>query len=249
MPNIVEKNIEDSQYEPLNFTVMKRRHCLHLKMMAAFACMTILLTSCEDKEDWETVTDIDGNVYKTVTIGNQVWMAENLRTTTYNDGSPIPMVENDSVWSNLTTAGYCWYNNDETTNGSTYGALYNWYAVDRFKLCPDGWIVPNDDEWRALEDYLTENGHEGAEGNTLKSTNGWPDPGNGTDNYGFNALPGGVRYGSGSYDMVGSNGYWWTSSPHTITFSGFRMLSSNSSELERLATSKKCGMSVRCIRY
>ena len=89
-----------------------------------------------------TATDIDGNVYHTVTIGTQVWMVENLKTTRYNDGSPIPLVTDSSYWSNLTTPGYCWYNND-TTNKNTYGALYNWYTVNTGKLAPQaGMYLP-----------------------------------------------------------------------------------------------------------
>ncbi len=91
----------------------------------------------------ETVTDIDGNVYNEVTIGTQVWMVENLKTTQYNDGTAIPLVADNTAWSILTTGGYCWAYNDEATFKNTYGALYNWYTINT-KLCPTGWHVPND---------------------------------------------------------------------------------------------------------
>ena len=107
-----------------------------------------------------TVKDADGNVYTTVKIGNQVWTVENLRTTKYNDGSAIPLVTDSAAWVNLTTPGYCYYNN--TTNADSikkYGALYNWYAVDTKKLAPAGWHVPTDAEWDTLQNYLIANGY------------------------------------------------------------------------------------------
>jgi uncharacterized protein (TIGR02145 family) len=115
----------------------------------------IILTQGCKKDDGntpagETVTDADGNVYHTVQIGNQVWMVENLRTTKYNDNSPITPVSDNAVWGTLTTEAYCWYNNDEATNKNTYGALYNWYVLNTGKLCPTGWHVPSQAEWETL---------------------------------------------------------------------------------------------------
>ena len=136
-----------------------------------------------------TATDIDGNVYHTVTIGTQIWMVENLKTTRYNDGSPIPFVTDSSSWSNLTTPGYCWYNND-TTNKNTYGALYNWFAVNTGKLAPTGWHVPTDDEWTTLTTYL---GGESIAGGKLKETGTthWRTPNAGaTNEIGFTASSG-----------------------------------------------------------
>ncbi|MDD4729737.1 MAG: FISUMP domain-containing protein, partial [Dysgonamonadaceae bacterium] len=104
-----------------------------------------------------TVTDIDDNVYHTVTIGTQVWMVENLKTTKYNDGTSIPLVSDGTAWSNLATPGYCFYNND-AANKSTYGALYNWFTVNTNKLAPTGWHVPTDAESTTLENYLIANG-------------------------------------------------------------------------------------------
>lgn len=111
-----------------------------------------------------TITDIDGNVYETVQIGEQAWMAENLKVITYNDGTPITLEENNTNWSNLSTEAYCWYNNDSVNNADPYGALYNWYAVQTGKLCPSGWHVPSDSEWSELTTFLTNNGHSGTEG-------------------------------------------------------------------------------------
>jgi hypothetical protein len=102
------------------------------------------------QESSETVKDIDGNVYNTVIIGIQVWTKENLKTTKYNDGSPIPNVTDDTQWENLTTGAYSWHNNDAANYKNPYGGLYNWYAVETGKLCPTGWHVPTEDEWYNL---------------------------------------------------------------------------------------------------
>ncbi|MFY0690217.1 MAG: BspA family leucine-rich repeat surface protein, partial [Cyclobacteriaceae bacterium] len=105
------------------------------------------------------VPDVDENDYSGVVIGTQVWMGENLATSKYNDGTTIPKVTDNTAWSNLTTPGYAWYDNDSATNAPTYGALYNWYAVETGELCPTGWHVPSDTEWTTLEDYLIANGY------------------------------------------------------------------------------------------
>jgi hypothetical protein len=102
----------------------------------------------------DKIKDIDGNEYGIVTIGNQIWMAENLRTTKFNDGTPIPLVTNHEAWYKLNSPGYCWYDNDEKKYRDVYGALYNWYAVNTGKLCPKGWHVPSDAEWTELITFL-----------------------------------------------------------------------------------------------
>jgi uncharacterized protein (TIGR02145 family) len=138
-----------------------------------------------------TVTDIDGNIYHTVTIGTQVWMVENLKTTKYRNGDPIPNVTGNA-WAALTTGAYCWYNNDAATYKATYGALYNWYAVaDSRNIAPTGWHVPTDAEWTTLTTFL---GGESVAGGKLKETgtNHWTSPNTGaTNETGFTALPGG----------------------------------------------------------
>ena len=103
---------------------------------------------------YETMTDYDGNVYKTITIGTQTWMAENLKTTKYNDGIDIPLITNDTAWSNITTPAYSWYDNNSTNYKATYGALYNSYTIKTGRLCPLGWSVPNNDDWATLITYL-----------------------------------------------------------------------------------------------
>jgi uncharacterized protein (TIGR02145 family) len=129
------------------------------------------------------VTDIEGNEYNAVTIGTQIWMKENLKTTRYNDGTSIPNVTENAAWADLTSAAYCWYNNDESTYKALCGALYNWHAVNEASnggknLCPTGWHLPSQAEWTILTDYLINNGYgyEGSEsviGKSLASTSGW----------------------------------------------------------------------------
>ncbi|MGC3978546.1 MAG: fibrobacter succinogenes major paralogous domain-containing protein [Paludibacteraceae bacterium] len=213
------------------------------KIFFMMAMALPLLVGCEkDKDDaddndnttvingitYGTMTDIDGNTYKTVKIGTQTWMAENLKTTKYNDGTAIPNVTNNDTWWSSTTGAYCWYNND-ISNKATYGALYNWYAVNTGKLAPKGWHVPTDAEWTTLENYLIANGYNydgSLSGNKIAkalasttSTTGWStstEAGaigndlNKNNRSGFSALPGGSRYDDG-FDGAGKGGYWWSS--------------------------------------
>ncbi len=146
-----------------------------------------------------TVTDIDGNVYQTIGIGSQYWTAENLKTTRFNDGTPIPLVTDNSTWEFLVAPGYCWYNNDEAASKEVYGALYNWYVVVSSKLPPEGWHVSTDAEWTILETFL--GGITGAGGKLKETgTDHWLTPNTGaTDETGFTALPGGIRAKDGSY--------------------------------------------------
>lgn len=157
-----------------------------------------------------TMTDIDGNVYQTVKIGNQWWMAENLKVTHYRNGEAIPHVLSQYEWRGLDTGAYCYFDND-TDNISTYGLLYNWFAVDDSRnLAPPGWHVPTVADMAELMDYL---GGEAVAGGKLKEagTAHWNYPNTGADNSsGFTALPGGMRAGDGYYDLRGG-AYFWTS--------------------------------------
>jgi uncharacterized protein (TIGR02145 family) len=161
-----------------------------------------------------TIADIDGNVYKTIIIGTQTWMAENLKTTRYNNGTTIPYVTDDKAWLDLTTSAtpaYCWYKND-TSYKTIYGALYNWYTVNTGILSPAGWHVPTDDEWDTLVNYL---GGTPIAGYKLKETgtNHWSTSGSFEDNgSGFTAVPGGFRNYNASFNNIGDDGYWWSSS-------------------------------------
>lgn len=193
----------------------------------------------------ETVTDIEGNVYQTVTINGQVWMAENLKTTKYNDGTFIPNVTGNTTWLQLTSGAFCWCYND-INNKSTYGALYNWFAVNSRKLCPEGWHVPGDDEWTLLTEYL---GGEGVAGGKMKSTTGWNSPNTGaTDSSRFSALPGGYRFGSGEFTGLGDYGVWWSKTENSGSFVLCRSLNYNSAFVYRINYSKESGFSVRCVK-
>jgi uncharacterized protein (TIGR02145 family) len=195
-----------------------------------------------------TVTDADGNVYHTVTIGTQTWTVENLKTTKYNDGTTIPLVTDSTTWVNLTTAGYCWFNNDAATNKNVYGALYNWYTVNTGKLAPAGWHVPTDAEWNTLSIYL---GGANISGGKLKEsgTTHWSIPNTGaTNESGFSALPGGCRFDNGYFDLIHCDGDWWSATVVNVSYAYSRNLGYGGSNLYRDGCSKSFGFSVRLVR-
>jgi uncharacterized protein (TIGR02145 family) len=190
-----------------------------------------------------SVTDIDGNVYPTVHIGTQVWMAANLKTTRYRDGTTIPNVTNGTTWSGLTTGAWANYDNN-AANDATYGKLYNWYAVaDSRNICPAGWHVPTDAEWTVLSNFLATD-----VGFKMKSTSGWDNNGNGSNASGFNGLPGGVRNPNGTFATVGRSGYFWSSSEFNSDYAWYRYLGSGNRDLGRVSNDKSFGFSVRCLR-
>jgi uncharacterized protein (TIGR02145 family) len=204
-----------------------------------------------------TVTDADGNVYHTVKIGTQTWMVENLKTTKYKDGTAIPLITDNTVWAPLSTPAYCWYNNDATTYKNTYGALYNWYAVNTAKLAPTGWHVPTDAEWTTLENYVSANpGTSGSVAKALAATTNWTTDtsagaiGNNltkNNSSGFSALPGGARLGNGTFTSIGGGGCWWSSTEDGTTEAWYRDVYYNNYLLNRYSTTKSYGFSVRCV--
>lgn len=195
----------------------------------------------------QSVVDVDGNVYNTVTIGTQEWMAENLKTTKYNDNVGIWSIP-DSAWNyQNSNPGFCWLNNDSAWNSSKYGAIYNGYAVRTGKLCPIGWHIPTNTEWTTLIDYLATNGHSGKEGEALKSTSGYKKNGNGTDIYGFNAPPGGFRNGNGNFENAIWNGYWWSSSEYVTDLFWYRYMGYANDNVLAGKISVRAGLSVRCL--
>jgi uncharacterized protein (TIGR02145 family) len=197
----------------------------------------------------DTVVDIDGNVYHTVTIGTQVWMVENLKTTRFNDGINIPNVTDDNMWAGLTTPGLCWYNND-AQNNITYGALYNWYAVNTGKIAPKGWHIPSDYEWRTLTNYL---GGKNIAGGKLKAfgVTLWLSPNtDATNESGYTALPGGTREVDRPYFGIQQNGYWWSSTIGQYRYLGFDNTRINSSydwDMTNHGLDKKHAFSIRCV--
>jgi len=196
-----------------------------------------------------TVTDKDGNVYKTVTIGTQVWMAENLKTTKFRDGKPIPYVMVNATWADLTIGAYCWSNNDASVNKVTYGALYNWYAVnDSRNIAPAGWHIPSEAEWATLTTFLKGRSLAGGE---LKETltSHWSSPNSGaTNSSGFTALPGGYRKKDGAFSNVNVMGGWWASTEYSKSVAWYRYVDYSSSNIYSCSTYKNSGFSVRCIK-
>jgi uncharacterized protein (TIGR02145 family) len=196
----------------------------------------------------QTVKDIDGNDYKTVTIGSQTWMAENLMTTRYNDGTQIPLVNAATEWAALTSPAYCNYKN--TSNADTihnYGRLYNWYTVNSEKVCPSGWHVPTDAEWTTLETFV---GGISIAGNKLKETGTthWQAPNGASGESMFSALPGGSRYSTGTFQSMGINGIWWNSTESDALDAWSRVMSYFSNSISRGDNYKSSGFSVRCIK-
>jgi uncharacterized protein (TIGR02145 family) len=244
--------------------------------------LSALTGSCKKEDDpipytEGAVTDIEGNVYHTITIGAQIWMKENLKTTKYNDGTDIPNITDNAAWEAITTGAYCDYSNTPT-NSTTYGRLYNWYAVDNNpttkvasnggkNVCPTGWHVPNDSEWTALVDYLTTSGYNW-DGTTIwnrvaksmASTSGWTTSGTlgevGNDQAsnnrsGFTALPSGGRgmSGGGTFVFIGSKSYWWSSSEYSTTNAYTWFLAYHLSFVDISHNSRKhFGNSVRCLK-
>ena len=243
----------------------------NLKISVIIALLALVFSACEKDDDndpssnsplngkttavfnpsvnYGTMTDQDGNVYKTVTIGTQTWMAENLRTTKYNDGTAIPLVTNNTTWVNLTTAAYCNYKNTSNTDTiATYGRLYNWYTVNTGKLAPTGWHVPTDAEWATLTTYL---GGESVAGGKLKEpgTTHWRSPNTvATNETGFTALPGGYRKNTGYFILIGTGGYWWSATENYASDVWGRAMNYIYSEVYSDDASKKLGFSVRCVR-
>jgi uncharacterized protein (TIGR02145 family) len=180
-------------------------------------------------------------------IGTQIWMSENLRTTRYCNGDLIPNITDDMAWSALTTGAYCDYDN-QPDNGTTYGKLFNWYAVaDARNICPAGWHLPGYDEWTTLEDYL---GYNAASKLKESGTKHWLNTDEETNNEtGFTALPGGVRLEDGKFAYLRERSCWWSS---TLDFDSIEAecpwMEDNSSYLDSTYHPKRSGLSVRCIK-
>jgi uncharacterized protein (TIGR02145 family) len=208
-----------------------------------------------------TVKDYDGNIYKTIKIGNQVWMAENLKTTKLNNGTDITLETDPTAWRNLTTPGYCWYNNDSITYAKTYGALYNWYSASIGNLCPTGWHVPTDEEWKELEmalgmsrtdaDKTSARGTNEASklaGNAALWTDGALESNANFGSSGFTALPGGYRDVFGAYLYIGNLGFWWSATEATTLEAWPRYIFYNHSLVIRAVYYKPYGYAIRCLR-
>lgn len=228
-----------------------------------YFCVLILIFSCEDHteptvtKEFGTISDIDGNSYKTVKIGNQWWMAENLKVSKFRNGTPINQSQDPILWQNETPA-YCIYENNKTAPGY----LYNYYAVnDSNQLAPVGWHIPTDEEWKTLETFLGMSSLEtdlvnwrgSGQGDKLKieAPQGWIVYNNiwGTNESGFSALAGSCRLFNGVYGNPGlnNNGFWWSSSENK-TEAWYRHLDYKTANVFRYFGSKNYGFSVRCIK-
>ena len=211
-----------------------------LLLFALFAIFTF-------KNKAQTVTDYDGNIYHTVTIGTQVWMVENLKTTHYRNGDPIPNVTINRDWFGLSTCAFCWYNNDESTYKNPYGALYNWYAVnDSRNICPSGWHIPSEAEWTTLYTYI---GGTSVAGGKLKEAGftHWVSPNTGATNIiGFTALPGGIRSLAGHFMEIGYLGTLWSSTEYGSNALDQDFFNS-STNINIESFDKRVGISVRCV--
>lgn len=219
---------------------MKKRNQVILSVFLIVMCFIFGFNN-----SYSQVTDKDGNTYKTVTIGSQEWMAENLNVEHYRNGDKIPQVQNKDEWKKLTTGAWCYYESS-TENGKTYGKLYNWYAVnDSRGLAPDGWHIPSDAEWTALIDFL--GGNKDA-GEKMKSTELWENIKWATNESGFSAIPGGYCDDSYRFKFLGKQSCFWSSTSNNTVASWIRELHNNIKDVKRDTFSKKYGLSVRCIK-
>lgn len=234
-------------------------------------CVLLLhATSCKKEKDikLEPLTDIDGNVYKTVKIGNQVWMAENLRVTHYNTGTgkadEIPLLSDGNAWSTTNAGAYCYYDNN-SANKEKYGLFYNYYAVNTGNLAPKGWHVASDADWEQLTSYLVKNGYNYDESNTvdnhvaksLTSTTGWVlsnvvgavgNDATTNNKTGFNALPAGTRFPDASFAPEGFAFMVWTSGPSNPNTPNFCRIDYKSVGLEIISHQASYGHYVRCVK-
>ncbi len=223
-----------------------------LLLRAILVLTWLLAISCGDDNPVKpepsplTVTDIDGNVYRTVRIGTQVWMAENLKVTHYRNGEAIPNVTDQGSWQNLATDAQCVYGNSKT-NLDDYGRLYNWYAIANSRnIAPDGWHVPTYDDCSTLVAYL--DGYQVA-GGKLKEEGAdhWANPNTGaTDESGFKALPGGRRDPYG-FTAIGFYGYFWILAEGEGVIGLFLRYDRSYASIYSSAA-KEFGLSVRCIK-
>ena len=226
---------------------------MNLYKLLLVLLIIFLFLNCDKNEPTEpinnTITDIDGNVYQTVRIGTQTWMAENLKVTRYRNGESIPKVTDNSIWENLTTSAYCDYDNN-ANYVATYGRLYNWYVVnDSNNVAPVGWHVPSEDDWMTLLDYL---GGIDVAGEKMKETGTehWvSEETKATNESGLSALPGGWRFENGNFLGIGYGVNFWSSSE----LNSSRVFAIGLFYTDKKVTlgegiDKKAGCSIRCVK-
>ncbi|MGD0756749.1 MAG: fibrobacter succinogenes major paralogous domain-containing protein [Bacteroidales bacterium] len=230
---------------------MKKKNRIWISILTVIGFVLILQNSCKKADETSNaVADKDGNVYKTVTIGTQVWMAENLKTTKYLNGDLIGTTTPATLdISSDSTPKYQWAYGGDQNNVATYGLLYTWYAVtDSRNICPTGWHVPTDVDWSTLTTYL---GGDSIAGRKLKETGTthWASPNTGaTNETGFTSLPGGYRGYLGGFYYIGYAGYWWSVTEYDADNAWYRGMYYNGIYDHVLSNSKKAGFSVRCLK-
>ena len=216
-----------------------------LNIITILFCLILFITACgpsSSKTD-EGSTTATSVAETEASIGKQVWTTKNLDVTKYRNGDAIPQVQDKNAWAKLKTGAWCYYEN-KTANGTTYGKLYNWYAVnDPRGLAPKGYHIPTDAEWTILTDNLGEEA-----GTKMKSTSGWYNDGNGSNSIGFAGLPGGYRYYDGDFLDIGAKGFWWSSSEGDPNGARDRYLDYYYGFVTREYSGKHYGFSVRCLR-
>jgi len=235
---------------------MKKSKIILFSILFFLSIKTAISCSEENKIDEKpkvetgTVTDIDGNVYKTIKIGTQWWMAENLRTTKFRNGEAIQNTISNTDWASLSSPSYCFYNNDFETYGRIYGAFYNWKAVnDNRNIAPEGWHIPSDDEWKTLIYYL---GGFSVAGGKMKEagTTHWISPNTGATNSSrFTALPTGSRGGTtGEFGWIGLGNDYWCATSNTDTEAWAYYVGNDIAGCLRLSHNKLNGFVIRCIK-
>jgi uncharacterized protein (TIGR02145 family) len=245
---------------------MKNRNVIWIRPIGVMIILSLLAGNCKKENNDSNTVDKDGNIYHTVTLGTQIWMVENLRTTHFNDGTEIPKVTDNTEWGILTAPAYCTYKNTTNVDSiKTFGLLYNGYAIKTGKICPKGWHVPSDAEWTTLENYLITNGYN-FDGSTtgsncaksLASVTNWTvylgtgtvgntDYSSNRNATGFTAQPGGYRVIDG-FHSIGLYSGWWTSTDYVSNALYDRYLSYNSSNLFRASSTNVAGLYIRCLK-
>ncbi|MEN8229229.1 MAG: fibrobacter succinogenes major paralogous domain-containing protein [Bacteroidota bacterium] len=239
-------------------TISKKYHKIYRSYFEKNNGFSVRCIKC--KEELQTLRDFDGNEYQTVQIGNQEWMTENLKTTRYSDGSPIPYVTDTTLWRNLDAPAYTWYNND-ISNKESYGGLYNWHVIGEDKnICPSGWHVATDEEWKTLEIYMGMSYEQAngtvwrgtTEGDKLKEAGSekWTHHNKAaTNKSGLTVVPGGRRDSSGKFYDMKTGSTIWTSTESSQSGACYRHFSTSTAAIGRNpAGDKKFGLAVRCIK-
>lgn len=217
-------------------------------LMLLSGVFLIIMSGCDKDDTPDPVSDIDGNIYETVLIGNQVWMAENLMTTRLNDGTEISLITDKPEWQKTDEPALCWYNNESSVYQVQYGGLYNGFAAENEKICPAGWHVPARDELMQLVKFLGDTTLAGGK-LKLEGTAQWHSPNKGADNSSsFAALPAGMRYFEGTFSSLSYFTAYWSSTSKDISLLAYMSLSYLDSKAVIRNCNKNHGFSIRCVR-